>query len=143
MKAAPGTSHADVSLRCLTWPHIPRKFTRPSHVESVIAPNRLFCSSGNAARVGSIPIARSTLRQRQATQGYRIGINTLIRWESLGNIRRSGAFPISWAIPALPQHSHVQSHVAVPKSNLCDCLERERSHVAGLDLEDPVTQCPK
>jgi hypothetical protein len=34
--------------------------------------------------VYSIPIARSILRQRQAMQGDRIRINTLIRWDSLG-----------------------------------------------------------
>jgi hypothetical protein len=33
-----------------------------------------------APAVFSIPIARSTLRQRQATQGDRIGVNTLIRY---------------------------------------------------------------
>jgi hypothetical protein len=35
--------------------------------------------------MGSIPIARSTLWQHQATQGDRIGVNALIRWEGLGN----------------------------------------------------------
>jgi len=45
-----------------TWLHIPRKFTRPSHLGSVIAPNCLFSSRRGAARVGSIPIARSTFR---------------------------------------------------------------------------------
>jgi hypothetical protein len=37
--------------------------------------------------VGSIPIARSTFRQRQGTQGDKIKVKTLIRWESLGNRR--------------------------------------------------------
>ena len=58
----PWTSHTDVSLRSLTWPHIRRKFTRPSHLGSAIAPNPLFSRSGRASRVGSIPIARSTSR---------------------------------------------------------------------------------
>ena len=47
----------------------------------------MFSSAGSAFPLGSIPIARSTLGQRQATQGYKIGVNTLIRWESLGNRR--------------------------------------------------------
>jgi hypothetical protein len=38
----PRTSCIDVSLRSLAWPHIPRKFTRRSHLASTIAPNRLF-----------------------------------------------------------------------------------------------------
>jgi len=45
--------------------------------------------------LGSIPIARSTLRQRQATQGYKIAVKTLIPWESVGNARRIGACLIS------------------------------------------------
>src|ERR1035438_10931458 len=42
-----------------TWAHVPRKFTRPSHLGSAIPPNRSFPGSGGAAPVGSIPIARS------------------------------------------------------------------------------------
>ena len=56
------SSHTGVSLRSPTWPHIPRKFTSPSHLRSAIAPNRLFSSSERGARVGSIPIARSIFR---------------------------------------------------------------------------------
>jgi hypothetical protein len=67
----PGISHIDVSLRSLTWPHIPRQFTRQSHLASVTAPNRLLPRLGSAVRVGSIPIARSTSfsddRQRETT----------------------------------------------------------------------------
>jgi hypothetical protein len=58
----PGIAPTDVSLRSPTWPRIPRKFTRQSHLGFVVAPNRLFSSSGVAARVGSIPIARSIFR---------------------------------------------------------------------------------
>jgi hypothetical protein len=58
----PGIAPIDVSLRSPTWPHIPRKFTRPSHLGSAFAPNCLFSSPGSGARVGSIPIARSTFR---------------------------------------------------------------------------------
>src|ERR1700679_2916621 len=49
---------------------------------------------GTAFPLGSIPIARSTLKQCQATQGDSIRVNTLIRWEGLGN-RRWGA-TVSW-----------------------------------------------
>ena len=70
--------------------------------------------------MGSIPIARSILRQRQAKQGHKIGVKTLIRWESLGNRRRGGGGLMASRIPSLPQHSHVQSHAAVHKNNLCD-----------------------
>jgi hypothetical protein len=47
-------------MRCLTWPHIPRKFTRQSHLAFAIGLNRLFYRLGSSARLGSIPIARST-----------------------------------------------------------------------------------
>src|SRR5260221_7633393 len=40
----PRISLTDVSLRSLTWPYIPRKFTRPSHLGFYIALNRLFSS---------------------------------------------------------------------------------------------------
>jgi hypothetical protein len=70
--------------------------------------------------VGSIPIARSTLRQRQATQGDRIRVNTLIRWESLGNRRRRGGGLMASRNPALPLDSHVQSHAEVFKNELCE-----------------------
>jgi hypothetical protein len=61
-----GISRVDVSLHCLTLPHIPRKFTRKSHLASASAGNRLFYSSGSTLPVGSIPIARSTLRSGHA-----------------------------------------------------------------------------
>jgi hypothetical protein len=59
-------------------------------------------------------------RQRQATQGYKVGVKTLIRWESLGNRRRGGGGLMASRIPALPRDSHVQSHAALHKNNLCD-----------------------
>ena len=64
MGSNPGFRTTDVSLRSPTWPQIPRKFTRPSHLGPAIASNRLFLRSGSASRVGSIPIARSTLSHR-------------------------------------------------------------------------------
>ena len=36
----------------------------------------LVLQARNTFHVGSIPIARSTFRQRQATQGYKIGVKT-------------------------------------------------------------------
>jgi hypothetical protein len=60
-----------------------------------VARNALFSSPESVDRVGSIPIARSTLRQRQATQGYEIRVNTLILWESVGNGRRFGGGLVS------------------------------------------------
>jgi hypothetical protein len=70
---------AEVRSRIPTWHHITRIFTRPSHLGFVIAAKPCFLSPGRCCRVGSIPIARSILRQRQATQGYKIGVKTLIR----------------------------------------------------------------
>jgi hypothetical protein len=46
--------------------------------------NRLFSSPGGAARVGSIPIARSTPRIGQETWGHEIRIKTLIQCETSG-----------------------------------------------------------
>jgi len=60
--SATETSRIDTLLRSPTLPHIPRKFTRQSHLASAFVPKRLFSSAGRAARVGSIPIARSTFR---------------------------------------------------------------------------------
>jgi len=63
-----------VALRCPTYrenSHANHTWRQHSHGR-----NRLFSSSGSAFPVGSIPIARSTL---EATQGYKIGIKTLIR----------------------------------------------------------------
>jgi len=55
--------------RCIpTWPHIPGKFTRPSHLNFAAAPNSLFSGSGSATRVGSIPIVRSTLNAMNRAQ---------------------------------------------------------------------------
>ena len=70
--------------------------------------------------MGSIPLARSTLRQHQVTQGDRIGVNALIRWEGLGNRRRRGGGLMASRNPALPSDSHVQSHAEVFKNKLCE-----------------------
>jgi len=66
--------------------------------------------------MGPIPIARSTLRQRQATQGYEIGVKTLIRWESLGNRRRgeSASWPhISPRCPEIHTYSRTQQFTKI------------------------------
>ena len=86
--------------------------------------------------MGSTPIARSTLRQRQATQGYEIGVKTLIRWESLGKSTLRSDGLMASRIPALPRDSHVQSHAAVHKNKLCDshaALVARAIAMAGLD----------
>jgi hypothetical protein len=102
-------SPAFARRRIPTWPHIPRKFTRPSHLGFAVAPNRLFSRSGSGARVGSIPIARSTLRQRQATQGYNIRVKALIRWESLGIDAEGAAASWPHVSPLCPE-IHTCSH---------------------------------
>jgi hypothetical protein len=70
--------------------------------------------------VGSIPIARSTSRLASGPVGHEIEVNTLILWESGGNGRRFGGGLVSWHIPKLPHYSHVQSHAASLKNNVCD-----------------------
>jgi hypothetical protein len=117
---ARGNSHIDVSLHSLTWPHKPRKFTRPSHLAFAIAPNRLFSSSGSDAPVGSIPIARSTSRLASGYVGIRdwgqhvdpVGK----RWERPSGWRRSRVLRCPYAAPAFT----VQSHAAVSKNTTCD-----------------------
>ena len=39
------------------------------------------------------PPIRKLLRMGLTTQGYEIRVNTLIRWESIGNTRRFGGVP--------------------------------------------------
>ena len=70
--------------------------------------------------MGSIPIARSILRLAQDVSGREIGVNTLILWETGGNRRRFGGGHLSSHIPKLPHYSHVQSHAASSKNNVCD-----------------------
>jgi hypothetical protein len=70
--------------------------------------------------VGSIPIASFTLWRQQPTQGDRIGVNALIRWEGLGNRHRRGRGLMTSRNPALPLDSHVQSHAEVFKNKLCE-----------------------
>jgi hypothetical protein len=111
-----------------------------------VSPSRqsaLFSSSGSTAGVGSIPIARSTSRQHQAAQEDRIGVNTLIRWESLGNRRRGRVGLMASRKPALPLDSHIQSHAEVFKNELCEFPRSphgERSRVAGLGPEAVLSE---
>jgi hypothetical protein len=55
---------------------------------SAFAPNRLFYGLGSNARVGSIPIARSTLRLRQTTLDNSPKSKSMVAWEGLGIRRR-------------------------------------------------------
>jgi hypothetical protein len=77
----------------------------------------MFSSSERASRVGSIPIARSTLRQRQATQGYKIGVKILIRWESLRKSTLRGAAVsrphVSPHCPEIHTYSHTQQFTKI------------------------------
>ena len=70
--------------------------------------------------MGSIPIARFTSGIGQVTWGYQIGVSTLILWETVGNGRRGGDGLMASRIPVLRRDSHVPSHAAVHKNNLCD-----------------------
>jgi hypothetical protein len=66
--------------------------------------------------VGSIPIARSTLRQRQATQRHKIGPKTLIRWEVLGIDVEGAAVPWPHVSPHCPEihtYSHTQQFTKI------------------------------
>ena len=51
---------AGIGSRILTWSHVPRKFTRLSHLSVGVTRNPVFSSFRSGAPVGSIPIARST-----------------------------------------------------------------------------------
>jgi hypothetical protein len=61
------------------------------------------------------PSPAPLLKQRQATQGYKIGVKTLILWESVGNTRRFVGGLVSRGVPTQPQHSHVQSRAVISK----------------------------
>ncbi len=52
----------EVGSRIPSWPRVPPKFTRPSHLGFDVEPNPVFCSFRTPNPVGSIPIARSTFR---------------------------------------------------------------------------------
>jgi hypothetical protein len=118
---APDTADvAEVGSRIPTVPQIPPKFTRQSHLSVDATASHLLSAFGSNVPVGSIPIARSILRQRRATQGYKIGVKTLIRWKSLGKSTLKGRRSHGVTYPALPRDSHVQPHAAVHKNKLCD-----------------------
>jgi hypothetical protein len=71
----------------------------------------MFSSSRSALPVGSIPIARSTLRIGQATKRHEIGFNTLSLWESAGNGRRfcGGLASLDVQLsPGIDTYSHTQ-----------------------------------
>ena len=70
------------------------------------------------------PSPAPLIRQRQATQGYKNEVKTLIRWESLGNRRRGGGGFMASTFPALPRDSHVQSRAAVHENESCDSHAR-------------------
>jgi hypothetical protein len=102
--STPGDSHIHVSLRSLTWPHIPRKFTRQSHLVLAFAPNRLFQRPGTAFPVGSIPIIRSTSRLASGPVGTRDSCPHVDpvgkRWERTSIWRRCRVLRCPYAAPA-------------------------------------------
>ena len=111
-----------------------RENSRAHHTwDPAIASNRLFSNSGGAARVGSIPIARSTLRLASGPVGIRdrgqhvdpVGK----RWERTWIRRRS-------RVPTYPQVAPLITRT-VTRSDLEKILRviparRWRSHLAGL-----------
>jgi hypothetical protein len=72
-------------------------------------------------------------------QGDRIGVNTSILWEGLGNRHRGGVGLIASRNPALPLDSHVQSHAEVLKNKLCEFLRSPRSESDRMWLDS--TRC--
>jgi hypothetical protein len=117
----PSTSEVKrVCARIPTLSHIPRKFTRPSHLGSAVAPNRSFSSPESVSRVGSIPIARSTSRRASRPVGTRdwgqhvdpVGK----RWERTSIWRRSRVLRCPYAAPAFARTVTRGDF----KNNLCD-----------------------
>jgi hypothetical protein len=69
---APDTAEVrEVGSRIPTWPQIPPKFTRQSHLSVDATVNHLFFCLGSNVPVGSIPIARSTSRLASGPLGTR------------------------------------------------------------------------
>jgi hypothetical protein len=105
---------------------------------------------GTAFPLGSIPIARSTLKQCQATQGDSIRVNTLIRWEGLGN-RRWGA-TVSWPhvslhCPEIHTYSHTQkfskiNHVNSHAPLIASDRTRTRCRHSRLSASDQSNRKP-
>jgi hypothetical protein len=58
---------------------------------------------------------------------YKIGVNTLIRWESLGKSMRGNDRLMASRNPALPLDSHVQSLAEVLKNKLSEFPRSPRS----------------
>src|ERR1700719_674434 len=85
---------------------ITRKFARQSHAGFSESRNAVFCRLLRAAHVGSIPIARSTLRLRQTTPDNSPKPKSMAAWEGLGIRRR---FPARFVVSdclSLSEHSH-------------------------------------
>jgi hypothetical protein len=112
----PGISHIGVSLRSPAYrenSHANHTWHPPSHKTACFhALDRCPCGFDSHRPLH--------FQARQATQGYKIGVKTLIRWDSLGNWRRGGGGLMASRIPASPRDSHVQSHAAVHKNKLWD-----------------------
>jgi hypothetical protein len=81
---------AGIGSRILTWSHVPRKFTRLSHLSVGVTRNPVFSSFRSGAPVGSIPIARSTFHS--------------LAWPyvAIGHVRASSAVPTLSIPPGCP-----------------------------------------
>ena len=71
-------------------------------------------------RLGSIPIARSILRQCQTTFGNQGRPKLLTVWEVFGNQHRSSATVVACRCHRLPQQSHAATRAAAGQKSACD-----------------------
>jgi hypothetical protein len=116
------------------WPHVPRKFTRLSHLRFAVARDCLFSSSGNNARVGSVPIARATSRLASGPVGTRDWCQHVDpvgkRWEPTSIWRRSRVLSYPQVAPPFTRTVTRGDF----KNSLCDSHTiRQRSRLAGID----------
>jgi hypothetical protein len=77
-----------VVLRGPTLFLVTRKFARQSHAAVGASRNATFYGLCRGVRLGSIPIARSTLRLFQTTLDRSPGQKSLVAWEDCGILRR-------------------------------------------------------
>jgi hypothetical protein len=117
---ASGKNHGRIGWRWFVWHRFSHKNrTQGASRLQLHDSKRVVCASG-------IFDSHRPLHS-QATQGDRIGVNTLIRWESLVNRRRGGCGLMASRNPALPLDSHVQSHAEVLKNKLCEFPRSRRT----------------
>ena len=92
---------AGIGSRILTWSHVPRKFTRLSHLSVGVTRNPVFSSFRSGAPVGSIPIARSTLRLASGHVGTR-------DWDQdIDPVGKSWEYASIWGLPHILRYPYV------------------------------------